>query len=58
MDPKSTLKQPPAAQPKTSEPNLEVWEPAFVRWQRITETLISRTDHSAEPLTDAGPTRI
>lgn len=40
MDPKSTASQQPAPRP-FDEPEPEIWMPAFERWQRITEALIS-----------------
>lgn len=44
MDPTSTVQQSPPAPAKHDEPQAEIWMPAFERWQRITEALISGTD--------------
>ena len=41
MDPKSTVPPHPPAPPEADEPQMEIWMPAFERWQRITEALIS-----------------
>lgn len=42
MDPqKSTTSQSPPAEPQITAAQIEIREPAFERWQRITETLIA-----------------
>ena len=45
MDPKRTTNQyPPACPEEGTEPEAEVWEPPFERWQRLTEALIGSPD--------------
>ena len=44
MDPTSTVQQCPPAPAEHDEPQTEIWMPAFERWQRITEALISGGD--------------
>jgi hypothetical protein len=43
MDPKGTAKQqsPPVCREST-DPQLDIWEPPFERWQRLTEALIGK----------------
>jgi hypothetical protein len=43
MDPKSTA-QPPIlpADVDAPEPQADIWEPPFERWQRLTEALIGK----------------
>ena len=43
MDPKSTA-QPPTlpADVDVPEPQADIWEPPFERWQRLTEALIGK----------------
>ena len=48
MDPKSTVPQSPPAPPEADEPQMEIWMPAFERWQRITEALISGADRVSD----------
>ena len=44
MDPTSTVQQRPSAPVEDEQPQTEIWMPAFERWQRITEALISGAD--------------
>jgi hypothetical protein len=45
MDPKRTAeKQDPPAVPQDAEPQTDMWEPPFERWQRLTEALIANRD--------------
>jgi len=44
MDPTSTVQQRPPAPAEHDEPQTEIRMPAFERWQRITEALISGAD--------------
>ena len=48
MDPTSTVQQRPAAPDEHDEPQTEIWMPAFERWQRITEALISGADRATD----------
>jgi hypothetical protein len=52
MDPKSTVQQHPPATPEADEPQIEVWVPAFERWQRITEALISGAGRASDLVTN------
>jgi hypothetical protein len=52
MDPKSTRKPTiPAACHDRNDPQAEIWEPPFERWQRLTEALISNADGISDGLT-------
>ena len=51
MDPKSTVQQHPPAPPEADEPQTEIWMPAFERWQRTTEALISGADRASDLIT-------
>ena len=51
MDPRSTVQQHPSAPPEAEEPQVDIWMPAFERWQRITEALISGADRASDPIT-------
>jgi hypothetical protein len=48
MDPKSTAKPTilPAC-PEATDPQTEIWEPPFERWQRLTEALIRNAEEAA-----------
>ena len=51
MDPTSTAKPtlPPACREGT-DPQAEIWEPPFDRWQRLTESLIADADQASDCL--------
>ena len=50
MDPKSTVPQHPPAPTESDEPQIDIWMPAFERWQRITEALISGAGRASDPI--------
>ena len=57
MDPTSTAKTTlPQAGREGTDPQAEIWEPPFERWQRLTESLIADADRASNCL-DA-PARI
>ncbi len=49
MDPTSTAKLtlPPACR-EGIDPQAEIWEPPFDRWQRLTESLIADADRASD----------
>ena len=51
MDPTSTTKStlPPACREGT-DPQAEIWEPPFERWQRLTESLIADANRASNCL--------
>ena len=51
MDPKSTVQQHPPALPEADDAQMEIWMPAFERWQRITEALISGANRATDLVT-------
>ena len=56
MDPKSTAKQPPPpASRESTDPQADVWEPPFDRWQRLTEALIGKSGLIPDRLTRLRP---
>jgi hypothetical protein len=51
MDPKSIAKPtiPPSCR-EVLDPQAEIWEPPFERWQRLTEALIADADRASDCL--------
>ena len=51
MDPTSTAKTTlPQAGREGTDPQAEIWEPPFERWQRLTESLIADADRASDCL--------
>jgi hypothetical protein len=47
MDPKRIANEPPALT-ESAEPEIEIWEPPFERWQRLTEALIAESNRARD----------